>query len=160
MAMRSTALIPSTAAKARVCVDGRKNFEMIGTIYNVYLPKPAKFRSVNEIVLIMETIFKTISFPQSYCEERAFSAKQRLTQKRREETEVRQYMDEDIFTKEQGKKATFVIQVHFRQNATWQGTITWTDEKKAQRFRSTLEMLKLMGDAIGDNEGEELVEWE
>ena len=58
-------------------------------------------------------------------------------------------MDEIIFENERGEKVTFIIQVQFRQNATWQGTIRWADKKKAQRFRSTLEMIKLMDDALG-----------
>ena len=49
-----------------------------------------------------------------------------------------------------GKKATFIVQVQFKQNATWQGTITWTEKKKEQRFRSTLEMIKLMNDAVAE----------
>jgi hypothetical protein len=46
--------------------------------------------------------------------------------------------------------ATFVIQVQFQQNATWQGTIDWLDAKKTQRFRSVLEMIKLMDEALAD----------
>lgn len=157
--MRSTALVPSTAAKTLICVDGRENQEMTGTIYNPYLPKPCKFRSINEIIFIMERIFETISFPQAYYEDRVFNPKLRQPDKGHKETEVRQYMSEEDFLSERGKKATFVVQVQFRQNATWQGTITWTDEKKTQRFRSTLEMLKLMDDALGGKEAESIV-WE
>ena len=40
--------------------------------------------------------------------------------------------------------ASFLIQVQFRQNATWQGSIQWLDKKKTQRFRSTLELIQLM----------------
>jgi hypothetical protein len=45
-------------------------------------------------------------------------------------------------------KQTFLVQIQFQQNATWQGTITWTEQSLTQRFRSTLEMLKLMDDAV------------
>ena len=47
-------------------------------------------------------------------------------------------------------QAKFVIHVQFRQNATWQGTIEWLEENKTQRFRSTLEMLKLMEEALSN----------
>ena len=46
------------------------------------------------------------------------------------------------------EKATFVVSVQFTQNATWQGNITWTEQKKTVAFRSALEMLKLMDDAV------------
>ena len=44
--------------------------------------------------------------------------------------------------------ASFLIQVQFRQNATWQGSIQWLDKKKTQRFRSTLELIQLMDSAL------------
>lgn len=57
-------------------------------------------------------------------------------------------MEEQVFETKVGQRATFVIQILFKQNATWQGSITWSEKKKVQHFRSTLEMIKLMDDAI------------
>ncbi|WP_187118766.1 hypothetical protein [Christensenella timonensis] len=45
-------------------------------------------------------------------------------------------------------KATFVIQIQCKQNATWQGQIIWSDKKETQRFRSELELIKLMESAL------------
>ena len=47
-----------------------------------------------------------------------------------------------------GKLATFLVHVQYCQNATWQGTIVWADEKQTSNFRSALEMLKLMDSAV------------
>lgn len=44
--------------------------------------------------------------------------------------------------------ATFVLKVKFQQNATWQGSITWVEENRSQNFRSELEMMKLMMEAM------------
>jgi hypothetical protein len=66
--------------------------------------------------------------------------------------EVERFMSDEMLENEQGKRATFIVQVQFRQNATWQGTITWADEKKTSRFRSTLEMVKLMDNALSATE--------
>lgn len=59
-------------------------------------------------------------------------------------------------------KGTFIIHIQFQQNVTWQGTIQWVDKKKEQRFRSTLEMLKLIDDALAQQAGGEspIVEWD
>ena len=48
---------------------------------------------------------------------------------------------------------TFVVS---QQNSTWQGSVTWTEEKKVQNFRSALELLKLISGALdeGDIEAE------
>lgn len=50
---------------------------------------------------------------------------------------------------------TFVIKIVNQQNATWQGSVTWTEEQKVQNFRSALELLKLINVALGENSGAE-----
>ncbi len=54
------------------------------------------------------------------------------------------------------KKSTFMVEVQFQQHNTWQGTIHWLDGKKTQHFRSSLEMMKLMEDALNSEEEPEL----
>lgn len=51
------------------------------------------------------------------------------------------------------EKTTFTIQILFQQNSTWQGTITWLEEGKTQKFRSELELIRLMMEATGYKEG-------
>ena len=43
-----------------------------------------------------------------------------------------------------GEKATFVVRIQYRQNATWQGQVTWAEKNKTMSFRSALELLKLI----------------
>lgn len=58
-------------------------------------------------------------------------------------------------------KSTFVVQVQFCQNSTWQGTVAWTEEKKEQRFRSTLELIKLLDEALqSDRDEKKLPHWD
>jgi len=54
---------------------------------------------------------------------------------------------------------TFEISVKFTQNSTWQGEIHWIEKKQKQNFRSALEMLKLMDEAIAKETKEEKVTW-
>ena len=54
-----------------------------------------------------------------------------------------------------GKKSpreTFVVQILNTQNATWQGTVTWTDGRRTESFRSALELIRLMDSALLDQE--------
>lgn len=44
--------------------------------------------------------------------------------------------------------ATFVVRVLFRRNATWQGMICWKEKRAQVSFRSFLEMLLLMQEAM------------
>jgi len=43
---------------------------------------------------------------------------------------------------------TFEITVKFMQNSTWQGQIHWVEQDRRQSFRSALELLKLMDEAL------------
>nr|WP_297705166.1 hypothetical protein [uncultured Butyrivibrio sp.] len=46
------------------------------------------------------------------------------------------------------KRSTFIVKVDHCQNSSWQGRITWAEENKQVSFRSTLELLKLMNEAV------------
>ena len=46
------------------------------------------------------------------------------------------------------KKGTFVVKIEFCQHGTWQGQVIWAEENRTERFRSALELLRLMDEAI------------
>ena len=50
--------------------------------------------------------------------------------------------------KQTGERETFVVRILNTQNATWQGTVTWTDGKRTEPFRSALELIKLIDSAL------------
>lgn len=51
-----------------------------------------------------------------------------------------------------GRKASFIVRVTSRQNATWQGSISWTEKGVTKHFRSALELIKLIDSALDDEE--------
>jgi len=66
----------------------------------------------------------------------------------------------DIMREYGGSKGTFEISVKFMQNSTWQGQIHWVEKNKKQNFRSALEMLKLMDEALTEaEESRKVVNW-
>ncbi len=50
------------------------------------------------------------------------------------------------------KTGTFVINVMRQENATWQGEITWAEKNTKKKFRSTLELIKMMDQALSNEE--------
>ena len=52
-----------------------------------------------------------------------------------------------------GHKASFIVRVTIRQNATWQGSISWTERGVTKHFRSALELIKLIDSALDEEEG-------
>ena len=46
------------------------------------------------------------------------------------------------------KKGTFVVKIEYCQHGTWQGRVIWAEENRSERFRSTLELVRLMDEAM------------
>ena len=54
-------------------------------------------------------------------------------------------------------KQSFLVEILYQQNATWQGTVKWVNNGKTQNFRSALELLRLIDSTM---EQEKPVDWE
>ena len=52
-------------------------------------------------------------------------------------------------------KQSFLVNIIEKQNATWQGTVTWLNQNKTESFRSLLELIKLI-DVVVEKEGNRL----
>lgn len=130
-----------------VSVDEYCGEEMKGRLYHVRESEGEEFYSVLQMLKKMEALYNQMRLPMSSTEDRYFV---KVEEKEEEEPlQKQEVMNMDV---KPGKKATFVIHVCYRQNATWQGTILWADEKKKVSFRSTLELLKLMDNALNEAE--------
>ncbi|MBS5083473.1 MAG: hypothetical protein KH031_25350 [Clostridiales bacterium] len=64
-------------------------------------------------------------------------------------------MDKDEVINQSGDQATFIVHVQYRQNATWQGQVVWAEKKITKNFRSALELLKLIDNALDESGIEE-----
>ena len=118
-------------------MDSSEKGVWTGRYYNSSLKKGESFRSLVDFLMKMEKTLDQMYFPQS------FSAVRRFTQE--EETELIGASNDECQT---GKAATFLIRILFRQNASWQGSILWLEGKKEESFRSVLELIFLMNDAL------------
>ena len=58
-------------------------------------------------------------------------------------------------------KCTFEVRLINTQNATWQGELQWLEQGVTQNFRSVLEMLTLMDEALAERAGSQPhAEWQ
>jgi hypothetical protein len=51
-------------------------------------------------------------------------------------------------TNKPNTRANFLIQVQYRHNSSWQGRIVWLDTKQTIVFRSFMELVMLMQEAL------------
>lgn len=141
--------VTSIATKMIITVYSHDDKELMGDLYNDFTEQRISFQNTCDMLLKMEQVYDGLCFPQRSVNERSFSPKMA---KRRTGKELKEFVEQqEKEIQEQNGSAKFVVHVQFRQNATWQGTIQWLEGDKVQRFRSALEMLKLMDEAL-DND--------
>lgn len=146
MPVTSSNPVTGTSINMLVCVDAHDADKMSGTLYNRLIAEPFIFRDIVQLTDKMDEIFNAVSFPQSFFTVRTFGASKPA--KGPSQKEVINYMSQEEMLDHQGARGTFLVTVQFRQNATWQGTIAWMNQNKKQSFRSALEMIKLMDEAL------------
>ncbi|WP_051192137.1 hypothetical protein [Butyrivibrio sp. VCB2001] len=50
---------------------------------------------------------------------------------------------------------TFVVKIEHCCNETWQGEVVWAEENRKEKFRSTLELIRLMDEAMQISKGQQ-----
>ena len=46
------------------------------------------------------------------------------------------------------KQTDFIVSVRYTEHGSWQGTVTWTDGKRMESFRSALELIRLIDSTL------------
>lgn len=125
-----------------VCVDEYKGGIPTGRVYNPCLSAGFTFHGVMEFLKKTDSMLDNMKFPQSFSANRVFS------------TPPEEKMDDPpADASKNGEVATFMLRILFRQNASWQGSVTWIERKQEESFRSVFELLLLMDSALCDAGG-------
>lgn len=123
-----------------LCVDSYESGVWKGRFYHPVLKDGgSRFESLAQFLTAAETLFDSMKFPQSFTAKRSFAPI----------PERGPSVGIGLGEVQQGKRGTFLIQLIFRQNASWQGSITWVEGSGAQSFRSVLELILLIDSAMG-----------
>ena len=139
-----------------VCVDDNKDADYQGLIYHQYADAPISFNGVANMILEMENLFDEWDFPQRGLAERKFDKKKENHKRPIPETEDDKLKIEIIsdthgvrnVQNKKGKLATFVIQVVYRQDASWQGHVIYQEDNEKLDFNSALELIKIIDRAV------------
>lgn len=120
-----------------VCVDDYCHRVLTGRLYNPALPREGcQFESLVEFLLAMEELLNEMHFPQSFTAVRSFrDSPERISVPAGDQAAT-------------GKLATFTVSVLFRQNTSWQGSVTWLETEREESFRSVLELILLINSAL------------
>ena len=122
----------------RIYVDSYENNIPGGQFHIASDPEVQSFHGMCQLLIDINSRLDRENFPQSFSELRKFhlpaaqSDKLLASQNRK-----------------RGAVATFSIRILFRQNASWQGSATWIEGNQEEYFRSVLELMVLLDNALG-----------
>ena len=119
-----------------ICVDFYEKGVPKGRFYNPAREGGTAFESLSQLLLGMEDLLDEYQIPQSFTTARRFSDAGAGPGSGIEEPG------------QVGKKATFAVRILFRQNASWQGSVSWLEGRQEESFRSVLELILLMDGAL------------
>ena len=156
-------LVTAASMQVQVEIISYADGSLRGVLYNKHLGSPFVFVCPVAMVQMMEGLFDSKRFPEAYLSPRAFDSSKNGKNKREMDgyTTMNETIDSINQAEQDGTKCTFEIAVKFRQNATWQGQVLWTEKNLKRNFRSALEMLLLMSEALsGDYGTPDSVKWD
>ena len=119
-----------------VCVDSYHKGVPQGRFYNPYMSAEQSFQSLTQFLQAMESTLEMMDFPKAFTATRTFAPLPGYT------------TGPPLSQCQPGAQATFAVKILFRQNASWQGSVTWLEGKREQSFRSVLELILLMSSAL------------
>lgn len=135
-----------------ICIDSVEDGEMTGKIYHCYSEEAIAFSNIIRMIETVEEFFDCLQFPQAATQTRSFHRKESVQGQKLEKK-----LEQEQILQMRGQKGTFLLNVKYRQNSSWQGSVTWVDEQREQYFRSALELLKLIdGALVTKNDGEDI----
>lgn len=129
-----------------MCIDNINDGELSGRIYHCYSKEPWKFTNILQLIELADDFFDRLEFPQASTSAHSFTSTQFSGVDRLDKVQ-----SPEDFIENRGQKGTFFLNVRYRQNSSWQGSVTWVEEQREQHFRSALELLKLIDGALDNN---------
>lgn len=142
--------IKSAHNAAAVCVDESLPWTIQGRIYHCYRKEPVNFSDVMPVLKELEALCDGISYPQATVRPRTFKPKKTAAEKQKAApvTEVSAVLEK------RGTRATFLVAITSRANASWQGKVYWAERERMESFRSERELLVLILQAAQDGKEE------
>ena len=141
MTQGQSRFVPHEMKRSLIRVYSYRNKEIRGTLQNPYFEEEPYFDNLTQLLIRMEGLLDALDFPQRSMEGRAFDQPEQ-----RAAAGAPRPAPEALG--EQKPLATFQLSVLFRQNASWQGSLTWLERAGEARFRSVLELVGLLDSAL------------
>lgn len=138
-----TGFIPSGRDVLTIRIDSYENRCPKGVLRSTQVEGDIAFNGAIDLLLRAEEIMDTTNSPQRNEEPRSFTPV----------CPVKSIEEPAAVSGKAKAKAVLHLNVMFRQNATWQGSLVWADKGQEARFRSVLELIHLLDSVFASEEG-------
>ena len=119
-----------------VCIDSYHNGVPVGRFYPSGSEAGCDFQSLTQFLMQMERAMDETERPKSFTETRTFAP---APPAQPGKANIRSST---------GAVATFAVRILFRQNTSWQGSVAWLEGRQEKSFRSVLELILLIDNAL------------
>lgn len=132
-----------------------------GTLFTYYFVNTWDFHSLDQLLFALDSVAQLAGHPQADTELRRSFAAPVLRRKFENEGErtwtqpkhqIPNYSVDELKAKH-GRLANFHLRIFARQHSSMQGVLVWDEGKKEMTFRSELELLLLLRDALLASDG-------
>ena len=132
-----------------VCIDSVSEGDLEGLLWQPYDVRPQVFIGITDMLLQMDELYNRCNYPQKAMDSRTFlnetvAAQPINIRKGDSRMNIQKIQDK------RGRKGTFIVQVQYRQNATWQGQVVWAEKNKKEYFRSALELIRMIDNVFSE----------
>ncbi len=134
MSMATGKFVPNDARTTLITVASYADRVPVGTVFNSFVGEVA-FTGYAELLVYIDTMLDSLELPKATMSPRSFHVKVETAK-----AETAERPTEAV--------ASFKIKVIFRQNASWQGSLAWVEGESEASFRSVLELIRLMDEAM------------
>lgn len=128
--------VPAEQKTSIIEITGYNNKNFQGTLQNAYFSEKQNFHNLTQLLLLIEHLQDQLQYPQKGMETRRFKKEPAIPIPLKPQASPRSV------------QATFKLHLIFRQNASWQGSVTWIEEGTQAQFRSALELVFLMDSVL------------
>jgi hypothetical protein len=136
--MRFAGFVPYAMKTSEIRVTSYDEKIIRGTLSNPFYGTDVEFNGLVQLVLLLENLQDELNYPQRAMDTRSFTDGMK-----RPELKVAPPDSE-----RHRALATFRVSIYFRQNASWQGSVVWTEREQSACFRSVLELMMLVDGAL------------
>lgn len=122
-------------------IDSYEKRTVTGRLWHGCRGEEAPFSNLMQLILLLDRILENQGFPEAQPGCKRFATPEGLSCSLPAETA-------EPGKPSCGTLASFRLKILFRQNASWQGIVSWTESRQEESFRSALELIMLLDSAL------------